>query len=187
MRIKRYKSFFLLILVFAFNSYAKIDESLVRKIFPDFSSLKKFDVSDPISDKPVNTSIYEVYSKEERVGFVRGVETTTGCNSACLPISYMSFYKKDGSYIKLVSKVGLTKIGHASFTDEDYAKLAFILALAPARLSAIKNPRDLTDALSGETLKEFKEIVVSGAAYSSLRIHLYHQLTLQQISSKLLK
>lgn len=173
------------LLFLAFNVEAKVDASLIKKVFPSYTSLKKLEVVDPISEKPVNTVIYQVYAKKELIGFARGIETTTGCNSACLPISYVSFYNAQGDYLKLISKDGLTKIGHAPFTPEDYAKLDFILALAPEKLSKLTLPKDMTDALSGATLKAYTDVVVAGAAYSSLRIHLYNQLTLKQISSKL--
>lgn len=159
----------------------------VKEVFPKAIKLKKVKVSDPISKSPINTTIFEIYSDVELLGFARGIETTTGCNSSCLPISYMSFYDEKGSYLKLSSEVGLTKIYHAPFTSADYAKLDLILALAPEKLSAVKNPLDMTDALSGETLKAYKDVVVKGAAYSSLRIHLYNQLSLKQIKLKSLK
>ena len=124
---------------------------------------------------------------EKTLGFARPIETTTGCNSACLPISYMAFYNTTAQYLKLISSVGLTKINHVPFTASDYAKLDFILALAPTELSNVANPRDMTDALSGATLKTYQNLVVQGAAYSSLRIHLYNQLSIKQIKAKLLK
>ncbi len=174
------------LLLLAFNTRAGIDLSLVKKAFPNYTKMEKLEVIDSIGDKPVNTSLYKVFKKNGLEGFARSIETTTGCNSACLPISYTSFYDAKGSYLKLLSRVGLTKIGHAPFTDQDYAKLDLILALAPKELGEVVDPKDMTDALSGATLKTYAQSVVKGAAYSTLRIHLYNQLTLKQISSKLL-
>ena len=65
------------------------------------------------------------------------------------------------------------------------SRLDFILAMSPKIFSEIKNPKEMTDAISGETFKKYKESVIEGAAYSTLRIHLFHQETLKHIKTYL--
>lgn len=172
--------------VFASDKYST-ELKRAKEVFPKTQSLKPIKVSDPISKDPVNNLIFEVLDGDKTLGFMRAINTTTGCNSACLPVKYMAFYNYEGVYLKLTSAPGLTKIYHAPFTSTDYAKLDFILAIAPEKLSKVIKPEDMTDALSGETLKVYQDIVVKGAAYSTLRIHLYNQLSLKQIQRKVLK
>jgi hypothetical protein len=140
-------------------------------------------VEDKISESPINTELLRVSTSKKPVGYARVIATTTGCNSACLPINYISFYDNQGKFLELISKDGLTKIGHAPFSVEDYSNLEFILVMAPKILNSILHPKQLTDALSGATLKKYKGSVVEGAAYSTLRIHLYNQNTINIIKS----
>lgn len=180
-------SLVILILALPGMAYAKLSPEqikLIREVFPSASEFKKSSVKDPISDDPVNTSLYLALKNSTLLGYIRPIETTTGCNSACLPISYMSFYSPKGEYLELKSIPGLTKINHTPFTGSDYAKLGLLLAMAPKTLDGVENPRDMTDALSGATLKKYQNSVVEGAAYSTLRIHLYNQLTIKQILAK---
>lgn len=181
----------ILFLPLSFNASAnkeyKEELKQIQKAFPNAQTIEAKKVEDPISDSPINTLIFEVKKGEVLLGFARPVETTTGCSSSCLPISYMAFFDDKGQYKELNSEVGLTKIYHAPFTEADYAKLDLLLLMAPKELSKVQNPRDMTDALSGETLKKYQDVVVKGAAYSTLRIHLYNQLSQAQIQTKLLK
>lgn len=154
-------------------------EEFYKKVFPQFERKVKHKIEDSVSAEKNNIVIYSIYSKNKLLGFARDINTTTGCNSACLPVVYTGFYNQDGTLLKIMSKVGLTKIGHAPFTEEDYLKLDFILSLAPKEFQHVSHPTDLTDAITGATKKEYQEIVVPGAAYSTLRIHLYNQETLK--------
>ena len=150
-----------------------------KNVFPTLTSTETITIPDTISDNPVNTKILKAYNGKDLLGYIRNIDTTTGCNSACLPISYTSFYGPSGDYLKVLSESGLTKINHAPFTLEDYSQLELILSLAPIEFGKVKHPKEMTDAISGETLKQFQPLVVKGAAYSTLRIHLYNQDTLK--------
>lgn len=149
-----------------------------KKVFPKAVKTQTANIEDKVSAEKNNNKILKLFNaKEEIVGFIRELTTTTGCNSACLPLVYTTFYSAKGELIKLSSEQGLTKINHQPFSMDDYSRLNLILAMAPQEFSKINHPKELTDALSGETLKVYKSIVVPGAAYSTLRIHLYNQET----------
>jgi hypothetical protein len=140
-------------------------------------------IEDKISVSPINIELLKVFKDKKLLGFARVLATTTGCNSACLPLNYITFYGAGGKFLKLISKDGLTKVGHAPFSVEDYSNLEFILVMAPKVFDKIIHPKELTDALSGATLKKYESSVVKGAAYSTLRIHLYNQNTQNIIKS----
>lgn len=155
------------------------------KHFSGYTTTEKISIKDTVSVEQNNNSFFVVKKNKKILGFFRKFNTTTGCNSACLPIIYTSFFNAKGEYIELFSPPGLTKIYHAPMTAEDLARLDFILAMSPKEFEKIKNPKEMTDAISGETLKPYKELVVEGAAYSTLRISLYHRETLKYISDYL--
>lgn len=182
-------SIFLYCLLIAFVSklsYSKTNQNLYIKVFPSMDKQIEHIVVDSISEKPVNTKIIEIRGKKSRLGYVREISTTTGCNSSCLPVIYTAFYDKAGQFIKVLSAEGLTKIYHAPFTEKDYSKLNLLVSFPASSIVSVDNPKDLTDALSGETFKKFKEFVVDGAAYTTLRVILYDIQTRGEIL-KLLK
>lgn len=172
------------------NLFAKTkkgEKKLFKTVFPQMQSLKEIKVKDSISDEPINTTIKEVIGPRGRIGFARNIVTTTGCDSACLPLSYSAFYDKNAGFIKILSSSGLTKINHAPFTQEDYSTLGLILSLNPENFRTVSHPKEMTDAISGETLKLFENSVVKGAAYSTLRINLYNQNTIKELKAYLKK
>jgi hypothetical protein len=155
-----------------------------KKILKDYSSVKKHNVKDNISKDPLNTQILEVFdSKKKRVGFIREIITSTGCNSACLPIIATFFYNQNKQFITLQSSEGLTKKNHEEFTTEDYQNLDFILLKNPKEFKSIINPKEMVDAITSETLKSYKAFVIKEAAYSTLRLNLYNQDTLKLLKS----
>lgn len=172
--------FFLFLITFSSICFS---EDFYKEVFPQYDQKLKHSIKDSISAEKNNTTIYSLYSKGKLIGFARDINTTTGCNSACLPVIYTGFYSQKGILLKILSKDGLTKIGHAPFTEEDYLKLDFILSLAPKEFQLVSHPKELTDAITGATKKEYKDIVVPGAAYSTLRIHLYNQETQNFLNS----
>lgn len=178
------------IVFLSFSSFSLTENSVddhYLKVFKDATKLVPIAVKDTISDEPVNVTIFEVYKDNKRIGFLRDIHTTTGCNSACLPVSYTSFYDSNGKYLKVLSRDGLTKKNHAPFTDEDYSQLEFIISLAPSEFNTVKHPTELTDGLSGATLPKYKDVVVKDAAYSTLRIHVYNLNTQNLIKNHLKK
>lgn len=167
-------------LFFLSQSHASV-KNLLKEVFPDYNKIEEVKVGDPISDDPVNTLLLKVFKGETLLGYVRKISTTTGCNSACLPVNYISFYDSKGFFKKILSESGLSKLNHAMFTKEDYSNLEFLIVMAPKQFSQLSHPKEMTDAITGATKKEFKEVVVEGAAYSTYRIHLYNQQTLKEI------
>lgn len=157
----------------------------LRKVFPNYDKIEKVKIEDNVSKEKNNNVLLVIFQKKKLLGFARSINTTTGCNSECLPVVYTTFFNGDGNYIKLISPPGLTKIFHAEFTAEDYSKLDLLLAMAPKIFDQVNHPKEMTDAISGETLKEYKDSVIEGAAYSTLRIHLYHQETIKHIKNYL--
>ena len=153
--------------------------SFYQRAFADALYIEAIKIKDNISENPINDKILKVFNdSKEHIGFIRNIETTTGCNSACLPVVFTLFYDKDKSLKKLLSKPGLTKKYHAKFTDKDYEKLSLILALNPDSFLKVKHPTEMVDIISGATKKEYQSDVVKNAAYTSLRVNLYNQDTL---------
>lgn len=153
--------------------------SFYQRAFADALYIEAIEIKDNISENPINDKILKVFNdSKEHIGFIRNIETTTGCNSACLPVVFTLFYDKDKSLKKLLSKPGLTKKYHAKFTDKDYEKLSLILALNPDSFLKVKHPTEMVDIISGATKKEYQNDVVKNAAYTSLRVNLYNQDTL---------
>jgi hypothetical protein len=172
----------IMIILFFLNHSHASGKNLYKSVFPDFDRIEEVKVGDPISDDPVNTLMLKVFKGQLLLGYVRKISTTTGCNSACLPVNYTSFYDSKGFFKKILSKSGLTKLNHAMFTKADYSNLEFLIVMAPKQFSQLTHPKEMTDAITGATKKEFKEVVVEGAAYSTYRIHLYNQHTLKEIA-----
>lgn len=153
--------------------------SFYQRAFADALYIEEIKIKDNISENPINDKILKVFNdSKEHIGFIRNIETTTGCNSACLPVVFTLFYDKDKSLKKLLSKPGLTKKYHAKFTDKDYEKLSLILALNPDSFLKVKHPTEMVDIISGATKIEYQNDVVKNAAYTSLRVNLYNQDTL---------
>lgn len=153
--------------------------SFYQRAFADALYIEEIKIKDNISENPINDKILKVFNdSKEHIGFIRNIETTTGCNSACLPVVFTLFYDKDKSLKKLLSKPGLTKKYHAKFTDKDYEKLSLILALNPDSFLKVKHPTKMVDIISGATKIEYQNDVVKNAAYTSLRVNLYNQDTL---------
>ena len=174
-----------LLLISLLNAQAEIkpgsSKEFYLSVIKDFDRIEKFEISDPISDNPINTELLAVFKGKKLKGYIRELSTTTGCDSACLPLNYTTFYNAKGEFIALRSREGLTKKNHAPMTPEDYSRLEMIVLLAPPEFSKVNHPKELTDAISGETLKKYQSIVVPEAAYSTLRVHLYNQQTIEEI------
>lgn len=173
------KYIIILTLLFSGFSLAKEDpkklyDSVWTGMGLKYDRIEIIKVIDSISDEPVNTKIHVFYLKTNIIGFAREIVTSTGCNSGCLPVIYTAFYNKQGDFITIKSRVGLTKLNHAPFTDSDYSNLDFILSMENKIFDKIKHPKEMTDALSGATIKKFKPHVVKEAAYTTLRTHIYN-------------
>lgn len=169
-------------LFFSVSTWADAKIDFYKKVFPNLNSTKSHKVADPISDEPTNTELLEAFdAKKNLVGYIREVNTTTGCNSACLPVIFTLFYDKNVQFKKLLSRDGLTKKNHAPFTSEDYQKLELILLMNPKEFKKVGYPTEMVDGITGATLKEYDRVVVKEAAYSSLRVNTYNQQTMAEI------
>lgn len=181
------KNLIFIFILISFNSHSKDITDLYKKVFPNLTKIEEVKISDPISDEPVNTVLKVLFQETKRIGFVREISTTTGCNSACLPVVYTSFYDLNGDFKTLKSRDGLTKINHAPFTPEDYSQLEFLILGTNSHFDLVKHPKEMTDVISGATIKKFEGKVVKGAAYTTLRIYLYNKQTKAAIQKYLSK
>jgi hypothetical protein len=163
------------------TTFAK-DIDFIKTVFSKASRVESISVVDNISENPINTTVFKVFDlKNNFIGYYRKVITTTGCNSACLPIHVTLFYEANKTFKTLKSKKGLTKRNHVAFTDSDYNELELILNLNPVDLKKVNHPKDMVDVITGQTTKEYTDDVVKEAAYTSLRINKYNQDTLKQL------
>lgn len=163
------------------NTFAK-DIDFIKKVFSKAVKIEAITVVDSISENPINTTMFKVFNqKNSLIGYYRRIITTTGCNSACLPIHVTLFYEADKKFKTLKSKKGLTKKNHVPFTDSDYNELELILNLNPTDFKKVNHPKDMVDVITGQTTKEYSDDVVKEAAYTSLRINKYNQDTLKQL------
>jgi hypothetical protein len=172
---------FFLATAFSTSSFAlKRDPSkLYKKIFNEYVQSEKLTIADTISSQPVNTVVLKALDKSgNTIGYIREIATTTGCNSACLPILVTLFYTPDKKFHTVKSRQGLTKKDHMPFTELDYQSLELVFAQNPKIFKQVSHPKLMVDAITSETLKEFKPYVVEKAAYTSLRLNLYNQDTL---------
>ncbi len=164
---------------------ANVDDHFYRQVFPSFHAVTPIIILDSIDGADsVNTQILLVKDKlKKNIGFIRDIKTSTGCQSACLPVIFTLFYNQEFKFLKILSKEGLTKKNHEPFSPEDYWQLEALLIKSPAELEKIKTPHEMVDVLTSATKVELKPFVVSAAAYSTLRIFKYHQETMRVLST----
>lgn len=180
----------LLLLAFSSTVLAtslKIDtpKDIVKLVFKDYTKKEVLKINDPINDEPTNTSILKIYKGDQHIGFVRQVTTSTGCNDGCLPVIFDLYYDQKGTFLKLLSTPGLTKKHHKPFTPNDYIQLEMIILQAPEIFNSVAHPKQMVDAISGATTKIYEPYVIKQAAYTTLRVHLFHQHTSKYIKNLL--
>lgn len=172
----------ILFFILIFNVVYADDVEFIKQVFSKLNKTEVFTIQDSISENPINTKIHKVLSKSDEVlGYYRRIITTTGCNSACLPIHVTLFYTKNKKFMTLKSKKGLTKKNHVAFSSEDYSELELILNINPIVFKSVSHPKDMVDVITGQTTKVYSGSVVKEAAYSSLRINKYNQDTLNKL------
>ena len=158
-----------------------------QSIFPKLHTLSKLAITDPISDKPVNiNALIALDKKGNKLGFIREINTTTGCNSECLPVIFTLYYDAKLSFIKLLSKEGLTKLDHQPFSNNDYFTLHRLILKNPKMFKRVKHPLDMVDGFTGATKLIYKTSAVKKAAFTTLRVNAYYQQTLLELK-KILK
>ena len=163
-------------------SFAKRRGDPVKEVFPTLEKTIVIKVEDTISENPINDKIHKVFnSSGETLGYYRKIITTTGCNSACLPITATLFYGPNKTFKTIKSRKKKKKKGHVAFTSRDYSELELLLNLNPQSFKTVTHPKDMVDVITGQTTKKFKGDVVKEAAYTSLRINKYNQNTLEKL------
>lgn len=175
---------YLILLLITQVTFASAPKNLdmYKKTFKSFASLKNHKIVDPIGEFKTNNKLLEALDKaNKRLGFIREISTSTGCNDGCLPVIFTLFYGANGKFIKLISKPGLTKKNHEEFTDLDYLALESIIKRNPPIFKKVGHPTEMVDAITRATLKIYEPHVIKRAAYTTLRVNLYHQHTLEFI------
>lgn len=154
-------------------------ELLYLRVFKSFKSFKEIKIPDTISEFKTNTLLLEALdNKRKRLGFIREVTTSTGCNDGCLPVIFTLFYNEKGEFLRLLSREGLTKKDHEEFEDLDYLQLETILRKNPSVFKSVIHPTNMVDAITRATLKVYQPHIIARAAYTTLRVNLYNQQTL---------
>ncbi|MFT6068325.1 MAG: hypothetical protein ACJAT2_000092 [Bacteriovoracaceae bacterium] len=175
--------FFLFIISTASFSKEMKQELLYFKVFKNFKSFKEVKIEDGISEFKTNTGLLEAFDKnKKRIGFIREVTTSTGCNDGCLPVIFTLFYNEKGEFLRLLSREGLTKKDHEEFKDIDYIQLESILRKNPPVFKSVIHPTNMVDAITRATLKVYQPHIIARAAYTTLRVNLYNQETLKFLS-----
>ncbi|MBL6991082.1 MAG: hypothetical protein ISR65_14950 [Bacteriovoracaceae bacterium] len=166
----------------------KKDRVFYKLVFKNIHSAKTLKIADPfLTDAKNNNLLLKVYDKNKKhLGFIRNLNTTTGCNSLCLPLIFTLFFDSNAKFIKLLSTGTLTKLGHEKFTEQDLAKLNFLLQVPPQSFLKIKQPIEVVDAITMATKKEFIKDVVPQAGLTSFRTFQYLQQTQKKIKSDFL-
>ena len=177
------------IIFFSLSFYAQAKSlSFYKTVFKDITIVKTLKITDTISEFKTNVKLLEAYSSDKkRIGFIRNVTTSTGCNDGCLPVIFTLFYNVKGDYLRVLSKPGLTKKNHAEFTELDYIKLELVLKSNPAVFKKVGYPTEMVDGITGATLQIYRPHVIDKAAYSTLRVNLYNQQTQKYILKNYLK
>lgn len=172
---------FLLFIQSSLASDAKRSELYV-KVFSSFSKTKTHKIADNISEFKTNVKLLVALDKGgKRLGFIREVTTSTGCNDGCLPVIFTLFYDAKGKYLKLLSRPGLTKKDHEEFNELDYIRLETILRKNPGIFKMVAHPTEMVDGITRATLTQYQPHVIAKAAYTTLRTNLYNQETLKHI------
>jgi hypothetical protein len=93
----------------------------------------------------------------------------------CYAIEIDFYWDLMGRFVRYdtVAGMGLTKLDHVPFTEEDYEKLNALLAdrnsllVSFSRDDLVKDTRNSAlDGLTGATVREVRDAVINGAAYS---------------------
>lgn len=171
------KILFVFTILFSFNSFSG-ELKDYSDVLKGISKTKILKIADTISEFKTNVKLLEALDKKgKRIGFIRNVTTSTGCNDGCLPVIFTLFYNEKAEFLRVLSKPGLTKKNHEEFSDLDYIKLESVLRKNPKSFKGIGHPTEMVDAITRATLKIYEPDVIARAAYSTLRINLYNQQT----------
>lgn len=171
------KTLVLICLFFSLNASSS-ELAFYKGVFSLITKTKVLKIEDSISEFKTNTKLLEVFNKSgKRMGFIREVVTSTGCNDGCLPVIFTLFYNEKAQFLRVLSKPGLTKKNHEEFSELDNIQLESIIRKNPSIFKEVGHPTEMVDGITRATLKRFSPYVIKKAAYTTLRVNLYNQQT----------
>jgi hypothetical protein len=114
-------------------------------------------------------------SRKRVLGF-RPIDTTTGCSSGCTPVVFHLVIDAKGNTVDIITEENkpLRKNWHVPFTANDLKKVKFLAKNLPKKLEYVKAPEELTYAkkvFPPQTWTFFKDVFISGGAYTSFAIY----------------
>ena len=99
----------IILLFVSFLAHGKAEYKLIdnakkefyQKVFFSAHFKEEIAIKDNISKNPINNKILKIYDKNKNlIGYLRNIETTTGCDGACLPVIFTLFY--NSSFCQLI-------------------------------------------------------------------------------------
>lgn len=168
------------------KSDLKKDKKFYQQVFKTLHSTELKNIGDPIDEEAGNPNLIIVKDKKKKVlGYLRDIVTSTGCNDGCLPVIFTLFFNDKGEFLKLLSKDGLTKKNHETFSADDYVNLEMIMLRNPIEFKEVLHPKQMVDAVTSETLNLYRPHVVNRAAYTTLRVTRYFEHTQNKLKELL--
>jgi XTP/dITP diphosphohydrolase len=116
-----------------------------------------------------NTHLLQAFDGTRLLASFRPVDTTSGCDSGCAPITFHLMFTKDLALIQ-DPEHPLLKKGHAPLTSDDIKILAANLLHLPSLLLRVSSSAQSTDE-NEQTWPLFAKTLVPGAAYTSYRVY----------------
>jgi XTP/dITP diphosphohydrolase len=119
-----------------------------------------------------NTHILQVFEAGKLLASFRPVDTISGCDSGCAPITFHLVLKAGATSVEVIEEsiFPLQKKGHIPFTEEDRKLLASNLQKIPLLMKKLSSSAHTTDAHE-QTWPVYQKTLVPGAAYTSYRIY----------------
>jgi hypothetical protein len=178
-------------LLLSLNSFAEFtklndtQKSFYKNVFPkaDLQSLEK--IVDPILKNSNNLSYSKIYNKEKSLlGYVRNISTTTGCNTACLPLNFSLVFNSTAKFITVLVKEQLTKVNHIPLSKQEMEGLILFVTIPPIANNHLPRPTQIVDAITMATRKEYSKGVAKGAALTFYRVLSYKNQTQDFLTMK---
>lgn len=150
------------------------------KAFPQSSSSLQWKVEELDPEKKLpsarpthlyfNTHVLKLFNKNNHLMTFRPVDTTTGCQTACAPVSFHLAWNAATRQLVLLNdpENPLQKIGHQAWNENDLNKIKETLNSIPTWFANLPDPKMTTH--HEQTWPIYKDFMVEGAAYSSYRI-----------------
>ncbi|MEO5666771.1 MAG: non-canonical purine NTP pyrophosphatase [Bdellovibrionota bacterium] len=119
-----------------------------------------------------NTHLIQAFDGKKLLASFRPVDTTSGCESGCAPITFHLKLTSGSSKVELFEEAAypLLKRGHVPLDDADRALLSKNLVAIPALMKRISSSGQTTDD-EEQTWPLYSKTLVNGAAYTSYRVY----------------